>query len=114
MFLTKVLIVISEEGIFEALFDIFSIAVLFFVFGYLLGDKKTGEHIKDAFTDLNGLSEDEYHNVLEKYNERQKAKKIIFKQKERENETEEEFDERIEKRVKDLYDDKISYKYIKE
>jgi hypothetical protein len=63
---------------------------------------------------LNGLSYGEYFDILENYNERQKVIKIIFKEKKRVNETEDEFDERIEKRVKDLYDDKISYKYIKE
>ena len=63
---------------------------------------------------MNGLSYGEYFDILENYNERQKVIKIIFKEKKRVNETEDEFDERIEKRVKDLYDDKISYKYIKE
>jgi hypothetical protein len=63
---------------------------------------------------LNGLSYGEYFDILENYNERQKVIKIIFKEKKRVNETEDEFDERIEKRVKDLYDDKISYKNFKE
>jgi len=60
------------------------------------------------------LSYGEYFDILENYNERQKVIKIIFKEKKRVNETEDEFDERIEKRVKDLYDDKISYKNFKE
>jgi hypothetical protein len=63
---------------------------------------------------LNGLSYGEYFDILENYNERQKVIKIIFKEKKRVNETEDEFDERIEKSVKDLYDDKISYKNFKE
>ena len=63
---------------------------------------------------MNGLSYGEYFDILENYNERQKVIKIIFKEKKRVNETEDEFDERIEKRVKDLYDDKISYKNFKE
>ena len=63
---------------------------------------------------MNGLSYGEYFDVLRNYNERQKVIKIIFKEKKRVNETEDEFDERIEKRVKDLYDDKISYKNFKE
>ena len=114
MLLTQVLIIVHEESMFEELFLFGSIAFVFFMFGVLYGDKKTGEHIKDAFTDLNGLSYGEYFDILENYNERQKVIKIIFKEKKRVNETEDEFDERIEKRVKDLYDDKISYKYIKE
>ena len=114
MLLTQVLIVVSEESMIEVLITVGGFAFMCFILGFIYGNKKTGEQIRDAFTDLNGLSYNEYLNVLEKYNERQKAKKIIFKQKERENETEEEFDERIEKRVKDLYDDKISYKNFKE
>lgn len=114
MLLTQVLIIVSEKGEIEELIWVGGFGFMCFILGFFYGDKKTGEHIRDAFTDLNGLSYGEYDNVLEKYNERQKVKKIIFKQKKGGNETEEEFDERIEKRVKDLYDDKISYKNFKE